>query len=105
MNYNQFSRKSSWYDPDDYSPEHECEDCKSLHNTIHDASKNAREIVKQLYSPNIDISMLESFVDELCYALDIAVGQGEIQVQKKKEINFMSYWTEFNNESLLLVAK
>ena len=89
------------YDVYDYLPSH-CDGCDDKEVVLEQAGEYLSAIVKTLYNKeNLDLSKLESDLDELCHLLNVKLMQGELQIQRKTELPFLLIdWVNFNANHL-----
>lgn len=96
--WNKYSPKDNWYE--DCEPDYSCSDCEKKELEMLNAAEFLNSIVKQLYNKEkLDTAKLESDLDTLCHLLHVKIGEGEMQIQHKKEKvpTFLSDWIQFNN--------
>ena len=86
-------KPDSWYQ-DDIEPDYRCRECEEKLTTLETASEYLASVVKQLYSKeDLDVGMLESDIDQLCFLLDIKLIDQEMQIQRKKP-EYITMWLE-----------
>jgi hypothetical protein len=88
-----YNYPDSWYELP-CEDERRCYDCECKEQKMDIAADYLEKIVKQLYSKdNLDVPMLESDLDELCYQLKVKLIDAEMQIQRKQEA-YLSLWLD-----------
>ncbi len=104
----------SWYEPSDYFPQKECDECRELEQTIDQSADLLKVIIKQLFSKEpLDVAYLESQIDELCYYLGVKPIENEIlMIQRKEEEKktmipawLLNEWLSDNQNNLKQLAQ
>lgn len=72
--------------PDDYDvPTRHCYQCEEKDDQICQASILLEKLVKQLYIPGkFDVINFENNFEDLCYSLNVSLGEGDLQIEQKK---------------------
>lgn len=82
---NNYSQKDSWYESDCYQDE-ECKRCEEKEQTLDYAKEFLEYLVTALYSKQpLNLDKFEESLDELCHALHVKMGSGDLQIQRLKE--------------------
>lgn len=83
--WNSFGPTDSWYEPD-CEPDYSCYKCDEKQTVIDEAGEWLKTLVKQLYSKEkLDLLEFENNLDELCHLLNIQIGKGDLNIQRKSE--------------------
>ncbi len=87
-----------------YETQYECKACEGKENVLDVAKEFLESIVDMLYSKQpLDASEFECQLEELCYQLNVKMGD-ELQIERKQKRSviepLIQEWQQFNNQYL-----
>ncbi len=88
---------------------YECPACERKEETLNRTKEFLESIVNMLYSNKpLNLIEFENDLDELCHRMDVQIGFGDLQIQRKETktitmptiLPMVEQWINFNNQYL-----